>query len=120
MDVLQNLRPRKILFHALPNSKAKSTLQVNSINTNDSTSVEHSSKTSAQNKFNTRQPIQNLTRLLPPKFYFLSKRFCSTDTFRSIRLSFRRLFRRLFLSSLSIKRAHIYIDKRSLDDKLLA
>ena len=64
MYVLQNSRPTKILFHALPNCKAKSMLQLNSVNINDSTSVEHNSKTLAQNKFNTRQPLQNLTGLL--------------------------------------------------------
>ena len=57
---------KKSPFHALPHCKAKSTLQLDSINTNNSTSVEHNSKTLAQNKFNTR-----------PKFYFLSKQYFS-------------------------------------------
>ena len=52
----------KILFHALPHCKANSTLQLDSINTNNSTPVEHNSKTLTQNKFDTR-----------PKFYLLSR-----------------------------------------------
>ena len=41
--------------------KANSTLQLDSINTNNFTSIEHNSQPLAQNKFNNRQPIQNLT-----------------------------------------------------------
>ena len=67
MNVLHNSNSQstKILFHALPNCKAKSVLQLDSINTNNSNSVEQNSKALAQNKFNTRQPIQNLTGPLP-------------------------------------------------------
>ena len=54
---------RKFYFTLIQTAKRKM-LQLNSVNTNNSTSVEHNSKTLAQNKFNTRQPIQNLTGFL--------------------------------------------------------
>ena len=102
--ILQNSRPTKILFHALPDCKVKSTLQLNSINTNDSTYKERNSKTLAQNKFNTRQPIQNLTGSLPPNSIFFPSDFALTDTFRSIRLF---LFVSLVVSFQSSERTYI-------------
>ena len=73
MNVLQKSRPTKLLFHSLPNCKAKSKLELDSINTTNSTSVEYNCQPLAQNKFNTRRPIQKLmglprpTKLLPPE-----------------------------------------------------
>ena len=52
---------RRKLYSTLCHCEAKSALLLNSINTVNSTSVEKNSKTLAQNKFNTHQPIQNLT-----------------------------------------------------------
>ena len=119
MNVLQNSRPTKILFHALPHCKAKSTLQLSSIHTNDSSSVEHNSKTLPQNKFNTRQPIQNLTGLCPQillsleRFYF-NRHF---SLYASLWSSY--LFRRCLLSVIAIERAYIYIDKSHMTTNLL-
>ena len=61
-------------YEALPNCKAKSTLLLDSINTNNSTSVEYNCQPLAQNKFNIRRPIQKLTDLPPPTNYFYSSR----------------------------------------------
>ena len=88
-NVLQKLRPTKFLFHALPHCKAKSTQ-------NDSTSVEHNSKTLAQSKFNTR-----------PEFYFLSKRHFSLYASLSFRLSFVVVVRFLFFVSVLQSSEHI-------------
>ena len=74
-------RPTKLLFHALPNCEAKLTLKLDSINTNNSTSVEQNCKPLAQNKFNTRRPIQKLTGLPLPTNYFHSSHFQITSNF---------------------------------------
>ena len=118
-NVLQKSRPTEILFHALPNCKAKSTLQLSSINTNGSTSVEHNSKTLAQNQFNSRQPIQksNGLRPAPKQNYFYSSRLSSR-----LKLSLSRLLRLSFVvvSRLSaIERAYIYIHKSQMTTNLL-
>ena len=65
-------RPTKLLFHALPNCKAKLTLKLDSINTNNSTSVEQNCQPLAQNKFNNCPPTPNLTvhLLWPNKITF--------------------------------------------------
>ena len=107
-SVLQNSQPTKFLFHALPNCKVKSTLQLSSIHTNDSTSVEHNSKTLTQNRFNTRQSIQNLTGLCSQILFSLERfRFDRHFSLYASLLSSSLFSRRL--SSVSIERAHIYI-----------
>ena len=58
---------------------------------NDSTSIEHNSKTLAQNKFNTR-----------PKFYFLSKHFL-LYAYLSSAFSFSSVFLPLHLAFIQIK-----------------
>ena len=103
-NVLQNSRPtKKSPFHALPHCKAKSTLQLDSINTNNSISVEHNSKTLAQNKFNTR-----------PKFYFLSKQYFSLYA----ALSSSSLFAFSF-SSVLLRLSELYIDKSHVPTNFL-
>ena len=88
-NVLQKSRPTKLLFHALPNCKPKSTLQLDSINTNNSTSVEQNCQPLAQNKFNTRRPIQKLTGLPRPTNYFHSSRLKITSHLNnSLRIGF--------------------------------
>ena len=87
---------------------------------NDSTSIEHNSKTLAQNKFNTRQPIQksNGPRPAPKPNYFYSSHLSSR-----LKLSLSRLLRLSFVVAshlFAIKRAHTYVGIRSHDDKLLA
>ena len=74
------------------------------INTNNSTSVEHNSQPLAQNKFNNRQPIQNLTvHLLWPN-----------------KITFTRAVSRVASNYLTIiimmfRYASAYIEKRSRD-----
>ena len=102
-NVSQNSRPTKILFRGLPNAKRNQRYNLILSTQNDSTSVEHNSKTLVQNNFNTR-----------PKFYFLSKRHFSV--YASLSSLFRR--RPSFVSlrlPIDRTRAHKCIDKRSQD-----
>ena len=86
---------------------------------NDSISVEHNSKTLAQNKFNTRQPIQNLTcHVLPPnRIAFTRLEYLLRLSFRASRVVSNYLFLVYFvslswsslpLSSVFCNRASIY------------
>ena len=60
-----------------------------SVNTNNSTSVEHNSQPLAQNKFNTRRPIQKLTGLPRPTNYFHSSRLqITSNNNNSLRIGF--------------------------------
>ena len=108
---------RKKFSSTLCHCKAKSALRLNSINTINSTFVEQNFKKLAQNKFKTRQPIQNLTGPLPnsaPKpNYFYSNRLSSH---LKLSLSLRCLFVCFLCDRASV---YIYIDKRHAPSKLL-
>ena len=75
---------------------------------NNSTSIEHDSKTLAQNKFNSQ-----------PKFYFFSKRCFSLYASLVLSLFRRRCPLSLFRLCHCDGREHIYIDKSHVSTNLL-
>ena len=95
----------------------------NSINTNNSTSVEQNSKTLAQNKLNTCQSIQNLVGLLPnscTQLLLSLEPILLQPTLFALFVSLVVFFVVFFVVFVNRASAHIYsIDKSHAPSKLL-